>query len=307
MISIIIPVFNSAKTIREVHHRLIGVLKVCGEPYEIIAVDNGSTDESRKILQSLSPVTAVLLSKNFGENAALDAGFKMAIGDFIITIDGELACNPEDVLPVLKKLKEGFGAVSGWRKGRQGSLYARILSSIANAIISASTHVRLNDYSSSLKGYRREFIDGIQLLGNTSLFMPIFASDRGARVAEIPISASHGGRIRRRSVSDALCFLFDLVSVKFLLNYFSRPLRFFGSWAVFFGGLAVGAAIVSIALKILHSTVIHPVLLPLVGVMFVILSIILFMLGFVTEILLRIYYERKDNAPYLIYEVLKNK
>lgn len=300
MISVLIPIYNNERTLPELHRRLVSTLAGLHESYEIIAVDDGSTDASRRLLAALSPITAVLLSRQFGESAALDAGFKMAIGDFILTIDPNLECVPEDIPNIILKLREGYGAVAGVRVGK-----ARFLSRLANALISRSTGVRLTDYSASLKGYRREFIDGVQLFGDTVLFMPVFAFDRGARVAEVPLRSAR--RRRPRRVADAVHFIFDLINVKFLLNYFSKPLRFFGAWSAWCAALAALAALISVALKVMESTLIHPVLLPLIGVLFVILSIILFMLGFITEILLRIYYERKDSAPYLIYEVVKNK
>lgn len=301
MISVIIPVHNNERTLPELHRRLVSVLRGVGEPFEIIAVDDGSRDTSRRLLAACAPITAVLLSKQFGESAALDAGFKMAIGDVIVTIDPELDCMPEDIPKIVSKLREGYGAVSGVRRGN-----AHLLSWLANALISRSTGVRLTDYNAPLKGYRREFVDGVELLGGSPLFLPVFAADRGASVAEVPLS-SFGRRGRRRRLTDAMHFVFDLISVKFLLNYFSKPLHFFGAWSLFFSALALLSAVLSVALKVMKSTIVHPVLLPLIGVLFVILSIILFMLGFITEILLRIYYERKDSAPYLIYEVVKNK
>lgn len=301
MISVIIPVHNNERTLPELHRRLVAVLTAQGEPFEIIGVDDGSVDDSRRILTALSPVTAVLFSKRFGESAALDAGCKMALGDFIVTIDSEFDCVPEDIPKIIAKLREGYGAVSSVRAGEM-----HFLSRIANALISRSTGVRLTDYNASLKGYRREFIDGVQLLGSTFLFLPVFAADRGAKVAEVPVNSVRRYE-RGRRVADAFNFVFDLISVKFFLNYFSRPLCFFGAWSACFAALALLAAVFSVFLKLIESTFIHPVLLPLIGVLFVILSIILFMLGFVTEILLRIYYERKDSTPYLIYEIVKNK
>lgn len=307
MISVIFPVFNIASIIEELHRRLVLVLESLGEPYEIIAVDNSSTDGTRQKLVKLSPITAVLLSRNFGENAAYDAGFKMAIGDFVVTIGGDLENNPEDIKKIVDKLREGYGVVSSWRKNRQDVFYRKLFSRFANWLVSKISGVKLRDFHSSLKGYRREFIDGIQILGETFIFMPIFAHDRGARVAEIKVDSPAGGAKSGRKISEMVELFFDLISVKFLLNYFSQPLRFFGKWSLFSLFLAAAAFIWAVIMKILGTNDFSTTPLPVISTMFVILSVTLFMLGFITEILLRIYYDKKDGAPYMIYEVVKNK
>lgn len=308
MISVIFPVYNRKDKVAQLHRRLVAALFALGEPYEIIAVDRGSHDGARQFLTTLSPITAVLLSRDFGENAALDAGLHIALGDFVITIDGGMAYRPEDISLIFAKLKEGYGAVSGWRKGRTDSLVRRLFSFIANRAASRITGVRLHDFNCALKGYRREFIDGIQLLGDTSIFLPVFAYDRGARIAEVPISCTEekGGH-GRRTLFEMAHFIFDVLSVSFLLNYFSHPLRFFGKWALCSGFLAAVAFVAAAALKIAGQNDFSTTPLPLMATMFVILSVILFMLGIITEILLRIYYERKDSTPYMVYEVVKNR
>lgn len=308
MISVIFPVYNEEHAVEELHRRLVKVLSVLKEPYEIIAVDDGSTDGSRAKLVKLSPITAVLFSRNFGQNAALDAGFKIAIGDIIITIDSDLQNDPEDIPRLVEKLHHGYGAVVGWRRRRADSFRRKVFSRLANWLVRKVTGVKLHDFSCALKGYRREFIDGVQLLGETFIFMPVFAHDRGARVAEVEVNHAprHSGTPKHH-VSEMVYVLFDLVSVKFVLSYFAKPLRFFGMWSLcslFLAVLAFGAAI---ALKLLHLKNLSVTPLPVIGTMFTILSVILFMLGFVTEILLRIYYDRKDSTPYMIYEVVKNK
>ncbi len=308
MISVIFPVHDNEKTLVELHRRLVAALSGLNEPYEIIAVDNGSTDHSRERLAELTPLTTVLFSKYFGTNAALDAGFKIAIGDFIVTIDGGFATVPEDIPAILQQLRSGYGTVVSRRAKRREGLVHTLFSRCANRLVSVVTGVRVHDLNSPLKGYRREFIDGIQLLGNTFIFMPIFAAARGARIAEVSVQAGKGQDAPGSdSIFSMAHFLFDLISVKFLLNYFSNPLRFFGSWA--FGAflLAILAFGWSLFLKLLGTNDFTATPLPVIAAMFVILSVILFMLGFVTEILLRIYYDRKDNAPYMIYEVVKNK
>lgn len=307
MISVIFPVYNEEGNLRELHERLVKVMNLINEPYEIIAVDDGSKDQSRKILAELSPIKAVLFSRNFGQNAAIDAGFKVSIGDYIITIDSDLQLEPEDIPLIVNKLKEGNGAVVGWRKDRHDSFSRRIFSRASNWLVARVTGVDIHDFSCSLKGYRREFVEGIQLLGETFIFMPIFAHDRGARVAEVEVShrpRKHGQS--KHSIGEMIFVFFDLISIKFLLTYFAKPLHFFGTWSLVSFLLAIlsfGTAIILKLAQIKNFTVTP---LPLVGTMLSILAVLLFMIGFVAEILLRIYYGQQDRSQYMIYEVIKN-
>lgn len=306
MISVIFPVFNEEGSIEELHGRLVKVLSSLNEPYEIIAVDDGSTDGSRAKLVNLNPITVVLLSRNFGQNAALDAGFQVAIGDMVVTIDADLQNQPEDIPLLIEKLRAGYGTAVGWRKDRHDSWSRRVFSRVANAVVRKVTGVPLHDFSCSLKAYRREFIDGVQLLGETFIFMPIFAYDRGAKLIEVEVKHNkRASGVSKHRISEMMFVLFDLLSVKFLLNYFARPLRFFGGWAVIFFTSALLVFGGAVTLKLMHLKDLSVTPLPLIGTMLTILSLLTFMLGFVTEILLRIYYNQKDTTPYMIYEIIK--
>ena len=307
MISVIFPVFNEEGSLRELHQRLVCVLDKIGEPYEIIAVDDGSTDQSRKILAELRPIKAVLLSRNFGQNAALDAGFKLSIGDFVVTIDSDLQMLPEDIPLIIKKLKEGYGAVVGYRKDRYDTFSRRLFSRISNRLVARITGVKLHDFGCSLKGFRKEFIDGVQLLGETLIFMPVFAHDRGAQVIEVPVShqpRKHG--MSKYSIGEMTFVFFDLISVKFLLNYFAKPLHFFGIWSLISLGIGIISFGTAIILKLFHIKDLSVTPLPLIGTMLTISAVLLFMIGFIAEILLRIYYGQQDCGQYMIYEVIKN-
>lgn len=308
MISVIFPVYNIKEDIVQFHKRLVATFSSLNEPFEIIAVDDGSTDDSRKRLLNLSPLTVVMLSRHFGYNAALDAGFRVAIGDLVITIDTDPNNYPEDIPLLVEKLRNGYGVAVGWRKFYYSSLQRKILSRTANWFIRAVTKVQLHDFSCPLKGYRREFIDGEHPLGETFIFMPVFAHHRGARVVEVDIAHQlQAEGVSRYRLRDRFYMFFDLLAVKFLLSYFARPLRFFGSWALFFGIMGAAAYVAAIVLRVSHLKNFTATSLPLIGTMLIILSVLVFMLGFVTEILLRIYYAQKDNAPYMIYEIAKNK
>lgn len=308
MISVIFPVYNEVGNVEAMHRRLVAVLSAMNEPYEIIAVDDGSTDGSREKLVKLSPLTVVMFSRNFGQNAAMDAGFQVAIGDVVVTLDGDLQTAPEDIPKLLEKLKEGYGAVIGRREDRHENWQRKIFSRLANWLIGKVTGVKAHDFSCPLKAYRREFIDGIQLLGETFIFMPVFAHARGAKIAEAEVGHyPRASGVSKHHIGEMIFVFFDLLSVKFLLNYFAKPLRFFGSWAISFFLFSVAAFALSIVLKLDHLKNFSDTPLPLVGTLFLILGFLTFMLGFVTEILLRIYYANKDTSQYMIYEIVKNK
>lgn len=308
MISVIIPVYNNEKDLEKTHSKLVEVLSLFKEPYEIIAVDDGSTDGSRKKLSSLSPITAVMLSKHFGHNAAMDAGFQKAIGDLIITLSGDLDYELSDITLLVDKLKDGYGVAVGWREGRTISFSRNIFSKLANWLIGKATGIKLHDFNCGLKGYRREFIDGVQLLGENSMFMPVFACDRGAKVAEVKvIYKTEGKEALRYKPKDVLFTFFDLLSVKFLLNYFAKPLRFFGSWALFFLFLSFLSFITFLLIKFQYIISFNPYSFLLIGAVLTILSFLIFILGFITEILLRVYYINRDASQYMIYEIIKNK
>lgn len=308
MISVILPVYNRLQELPLIHRRLKEIMSSLNESYEIIVVDDGSTDGTRKKLASLSPVTVVMLSRHFGRNSALDAGFQKAIGDFVLTVGDEGETGLESLPLLVEKLKEGYGTVVGWRRKRRLSFFRKIFSKLANWFIGRATGVKIHDFSCSLKGYRREFIDGVQLLGDTFMFMPVFAHDRGAKVAEVEINHQSAARESfQYSLKEIIFMLFDLLSVKFLLNYFAKPLRFFGSWALFFISLSFLSVAGFLSIKFGYLTSLNPTSFLLIAVMFMILGFLVFTLGFITEILLRIYYANKDTAQYMIYEVIKNK
>jgi len=219
-----------------------------------------------------------------------------------------LQMSPEDITKIFEKLKEGYGTVVGWRKDRHDSISRRIFSRISNWLVARITGVNLHDFSCSLKGYRREFVEGIQLLGETFIFMPVFAHDRGARIAEVPVLHSerkHGKS--KHSIGEMIFVFFDLISIKFLLNYFAKPLRFFGTLSIVSLFLGTASFVSAIVLKFVHIRNFSDTPLPLIGTMLIILTVLLFMIGFVAEILLRIYYGQQDRSQYMIYEVIKNK
>src|SRR5262245_60809025 len=244
-LSIVVPLFNEAATVEELHRRLAAVMFGLGLPSEIIYVDDGSSDGTAEALMSLAardPQARVIqLARNYGQTAALAAGFDAAAGAVIVAMDGDLQHEPEEIPKLLAKLQEGYDIVSGWREQRVDNLWTRRLpSKIANWLMAKLSGVALHDFGTTFKAYRAHVIKRIQLSGDLHRFIPALASWGGARIAEVPIrniprpqNQSHYGLSRTWRVAA------DLITVRFLLKYVTRPLHFFGP--IGFGSVTAGA------------------------------------------------------------------
>src|SRR3954469_17837644 len=233
-LSVVIPVRNEAACLDDLHRELTETLGAWGRTYELIVVDDGSTDDSFAILrrlQALDPHLRVIrFRRNFGQTAAFAAGFDHARGRIIVTSDGDLQNDPRDIPGMVERLERGFDIVCGWRKDRKDALVSRRLPSmIANRLISAATGVRLHDYGCSLKVFRAEVVKPLRLYGEMHRFLPAIASEQGVTIAETVVN--HRERRHGRSnygIGRTIRVVLDLVTVKFLLNYSTRPLQFFG-------------------------------------------------------------------------------
>src|SRR5579859_1932346 len=249
MLSIVIPIHNEEPSILPLYDRLTSVLESMQKPYEIIVVDDASTDRSFDLLANLvetdGRLKVIRLRRNFGQTAALSAGFDEAQGNVIISLDGDLQHAPEDIPALLAKIEEGFDIASGWRKERVDNAITRKLPSrIANWLMAKSSGVELRDFGTTFKAYRAEVLKDINLYGELHRFIPALASFYGARIAEVPIrntprmsGDSHYGLGRTFNV------MFDILTIKFLLKYFTRPMHFFGSFGL--AGTGIGGAILS--------------------------------------------------------------
>src|SRR5437867_7087166 len=247
MLSIVIPVHNEEPSILRLYDRLAAVLDALERPYEILFVDDATTDRSFELLANLvetdTRLTVIRLRRNFGQTAALSAGFHEAKGDVVIAMDGDLQHAPEDIPALLEKIEEGYDIASGWRKERlDNALTRRIPSRIANWLMAKASGVELRDFGTTFKAYRAEILKDVHLYGELHRFIPALASFYGARVAEVPISStpratgdSHYGLGRTFRV------MFDILTVKFLLNYFTRPMHFFGALGM--AGTGIGGLI----------------------------------------------------------------
>jgi len=309
-LSILIPVFNEEESIAPLYDRLVTALKKAGRAYEIIFIDDGSSDGSLEILLDISKkdpnVRIVSFSRNFGQTAALSAGIDSSRGDIIIPMDGDLQNDPEDILSLLKKIEEGYDVVSGWRKNRKDPfLTRRVPSMIANKMISVIGGVRLHDYGCTLKAYKRDVLKNIRLYGEMHRFIPIYAQWIGARVSEIPVN-----HFPRRSgsskygMSRVFKVILDLMVVKFLLSYSQKPIYVFGGMGLLMmlGALLSGGWAIYLKLFKKVSFILTP--LPLLCVLLLVLGFLSILMGFLAEILTRTYYESQRKPTYQIKETI---
>ncbi len=311
-LSVVIPIYNEEENLPILYEKLKKVLEEINKSYEIILVNDGSTDRSWKIIKELSlkdpHVVGVNFRKNFGQTAAMSAGFETARGEIIITMDGDLQNDPEDIPKLLDVLDQGYDIVSGWRKDRKDAFISRTLPSrIANWLISKVTGVHLHDYGCSLKAYRSEVAKNLDFYGEMHRFLPALSKAIGAKVTEIPVK--HHPRIYGKSkygISRTFKVLLDLILVKFLLDYRTKPLRVLGgSGAVL---LFLGAVILSylVVLKIVMGQDIGNRPLLIFGTLFFLSGIQLISTGIVAELITRTYYESQGKRPYIIREIIRN-
>jgi len=310
-LSILIPVYNEEGSIALLHDKLKEVLKKAGRPYEIIFIDDGSTDGTLETLVDINKqnpnVKVISFSRNFGQTAALSAGIDSSKGEIIIPMDGDLQNDPEDIHHLLEKIEEGYDVVSGWRKERKDPYIGRRLPSIlANRVISFIGGVPLHDYGCTLKAYRRDVIKNIRLYGEMHRFIPLYAHWVGARVAEIPVR--HHPRksgLSKYGMGRVIKVILDLLVVKFLMSYSQKPIHVFGG----VGLLMILGAILSggyaLYLKIVDKVSFILTPLPLLCVLLLVLGFLSILMGFLAEILTRTYYESQGKPTYYVKELIQ--
>lgn len=308
MISVIFPAYNEAKNVEALHKRIYETLKKIGDNFEIIAIDDGSIDNTLEELKKLSPITIISFAKNKGQSAALDAGIKRSRGEIVVTIDADLQNNPEDIPALVDKLKEGYDVVSGWRYKRHDSLSRKAISQFANWLTSQITGLLLHDSAGPLKVIRRNVLEGINLYGEMHSFLPAILYARGARVTEIPVGHSRrASGLSKYHPTKLMKSFADLLVVKFMSDYMARPFLFFGGWGLVSIFLGIISAVSSIILKLLGLFHLSQTPLPTLAALFVVVGVILVMIGFLAEIVLRIYYENKNTTPYIVKTIIENK
>lgn len=308
-LSVIIPLFDEEDNVFPLHRRLTDELAKLGRTYEIIFVDDGSRDQTakrlREIRESDPHVGVVRFRRNFGQTAAIQAGIDVSRGQTMVFMDGDLQNDPADIGLLLQKMDEGYDVVSGWRKDRHDALLSRKIPSwAANALISWVTGVKLNDYGCTLKAYRRETLADVRLYGEMHRFMPAYAAASGASIAELPVT-HHSRRFGRSKYGIWRTFrvLLDLLTVKLLGSYSTKPIYFFGGVGFVLWALALVAATIVVIQKLLppypyahnNPLLLLAVFLAIVGVQFI-------MIGLLAEISIRIYHESQSKTTYMVRE-----
>ncbi len=310
-LSVVIPVYNEEDSIEPLYSALKAVLEGLGTSYEIVVVDDGSTDGSFEVLKKLhlgNPTLKVVrLRRNFGQAAAFAAGFDESAGQIIVSMDADLQFDPADIPKLLDKMAEGYDIVSGWREERKEPFLSRRLPSmIANWLISRMTGVKLHDYGCSLKAYRLEVIRNVRLYGELHRFIPALASSMGVRLAEVKVS-HHPRRFgeSKYNLSRTITVLLDLLTVKFLLSYASRPMQVFGLLGMFsFGIGTVIAAYLSFIRLVLGSPIADRPLLWL-AMLLILVGVQLVSMGLLGELTARTYHEAQGKKIYAIREMLE--
>lgn len=311
-LSVVIPVHNEAPNLEALHQELSAVLERVGRPFELIFVDDGSTDASFEIMRHLqagdSHLRLIQFRRNFGQTAAFAAGFAASRGSLIITADADLQNDPRDIPAMLAEIGKGADIVCGWRKDRKDPFLTRRLPSmVANRLISWATGVRLNDYGCSLKVFRAEVIKPLKLRGEMHRFLPALASEFGVRIAEMPVG--HRARVHGTSkygLSRTVRVMLDLLTVKFLLSYSTRPLQIFG----LIGGVMSVAGMVILGylgiLRILHvEEIMRRLPITLFGILLLFTGVQLVTLGLLAELQARAVHESQGKPTYVIRQTLE--
>jgi len=310
MISIVVPIFNEEDNILKLAESITKNLSKIN--YEVIFINDGSIDNSEKNIQTVikkySNFKLINLRRNYGQTAAMQAGFDHSKGEIIIPMDGDLQNDPKDIPMLIDKINEGYDVVSGWRKTRLDKKYTRILpSKIANMLISKISGIHLHDYGCTLKAYRKEILDEIKLYGEMHRFIPIYASWEGAKVTELAVS--HHPRTAGKTkygLSRIPRVILDLLVIRFFDKSLDRPIHLFGQFGLIMFLIAFLLSIFAVFLKIFMNTSFILTPLPLLVVFFAMSGLLCIFLGLVAEIQSRIYFESINRPVYLVRKELKN-
>ncbi|MEO2083416.1 MAG: glycosyltransferase family 2 protein [Desulfurobacteriaceae bacterium] len=306
-VSVVIPLYNEEESVPILYQRLKEVLEKIPYDYEIIFVDDGSSDRTGEILEEIAEkdrkVKLIQFARNFGQTAAMAAGMDYATGDIIITMDGDLQNDPEDIPKLLEKIEEGYDLVSGWRKNRKDAAVSRKLpSKIANWLIGKLTGVKIHDYGCTLKAYRSDVIKRVRLYGELHRFIPALASTVTSvdRIVEIPVK--HHPRIYGKSkygINRTFKVLADLFFIWFMKKFMQKPIHFFGILGIILFLLGFFPFLYLMALKLTgHSIGGRPLLI--ISVLLILSGLQMFTTGIVSEVIMRTYYESQGKKPYVV-------
>jgi glycosyltransferase involved in cell wall biosynthesis len=312
--SIVVPFHNEEESVTELYTRLKAVMEATGDSFEFVFVDDGSRDRSFAQLKEIagvdSRVCVVKLRRNFGQTAALSAGFDHARGDYVIAMDGDLQHDPADIPRFIAKLNEGYDVVSGWREKRVDNLWLRrIPSRCANWTMAKLSGVNIHDFGTTFKAYRRDILEQVALYGELHRFIPALASAKGATICEIPIKNIVADRASHYGISRTFRVFFDLITIRFLLRYMTRPLHFFGTWGMLSVLTGMGVAVWLAVEKFFY----HQELMALHGPLMIFAAVLglagmqLLGLGLLGEMQVRHYFESAEHRPYSVDRVLRTE
>lgn len=308
-LSIFLPVYNEEENLERLNQKIFAAMAALGHSFEVIYVDDGSSDRSLELLKKFAAedrrVKVIGFRRNYGQTAAMAAGIDAARGEILIPMDADLQNDPADIVRLLAKLDEGYDVVSGWRKDRQDAFITRTFPSrIANGLISRIGGVPLHDYGCSLKAYRREVLKDVNLYGEMHRFIPIYAAWAGGRVTEIPVA--HYPRTAGQSkygLSRTIKVVFDLVTIKFMASYMTKPIYVFGWAGVLAFAISVFSAVFACLMKFAswpkHADFIQTPL-PVLAMVMLVLGIQLFLMGLIAEMLVRTYHESQNKPIYTV-------
>jgi glycosyltransferase involved in cell wall biosynthesis len=314
MLSIVVPIHNEERSILPLYDRLTAVLEPRRQSYEILFVDDASTDRSFELLSNLvetdGHLKVVRLRRNFGQTAALSAGFHEAQGDVVIAMDGDLQHAPEDIPALLAKIEEGYDIASGWRRERvDNALTRKIPSRIANWLMAKASGIELRDFGTTFKAYRAEVLKDINLYGELHRFIPALASFYGARVAEVPIQSTPRAGDSHYGLGRTFRVLLDILTIKFLLKYFTRPMHFFGTLGL--AGTGLGGLIM--AWLAIHKLIGNELImvehgpLMIAGGLLLLGGLMMFSTGLIGEVMIRTYFESQGRRIYAVREIRTRK
>lgn len=309
MISITISVYNEEDNLFILYDQLIKTLSGMACGFEMIFINDGSTDASAERLNELSEkddkVKVIHFTRNFGQTAAMMAGFDHAVGEIIIPMDADLQNDPVDIPHLIAKLNEGYDVCSGWRKDRKDSPLKRVfVSKLANMLVSKISGVKLMDYGCTLKAYRKDVIKGVKLYGEMHRFIPIYASWEGAKITELPVK--HHPRIHGKSkygLERTFKVLLDLIVITFLDNYAKKPIYVFGGAGLICALLSVGSLSYATWLKLVNNISYIQTPLPVLSAMTMLAAFMCILMGLLAEMIMRTYYETQQKSIYLIGKV----
>ncbi|MBT4277347.1 glycosyltransferase family 2 protein [Candidatus Falkowbacteria bacterium] len=305
-LSVVIPCFNEEDSVKLLHSKILSVCENLNNSFEIIFINDGSTDNTLQKLKQLKPIRIINFRKNFGQTAALDAGFKKAQGKIIIAMDGDLQNDPDDIPKLLKELSEkNYDVVSGWRKNRKDSLSKKIISRGANKLRKFFINEGIHDSGCTLKAYRKECLKNLNLYGEMHRFIPAILKWKGFKIGEIEVK--HHSRIHGKtkySWKRTVKGLLDMINLWFWKKYSSRPLHFFGGLGILFMLISFSSGAYAFYLKIFQKIDLSDTALTLFSVFLFLSGIQLLIFGILSDILIKSYYQKSKEEPYLIKEII---